>query len=86
VMDPAARQRLADNIIGHASNNVTEEVLARVFQYWTNVDADLGAKVEAGVRANLAAEGGDRAKPQEGQSSAPGTSEEHSAVQVGAQA
>jgi catalase len=89
VMDPAERNRLASNIIGHASNNVTEEVLARVFQYWTNVDAELGAKVEAGVRANLASGGGaadqSSAKPQEGQSSAPGTSEERSAVEVGAQ-
>jgi catalase len=53
IMDDAARERLAGNIIGHASNGVTEEVLVRVFQYWSNVDPDLGKKVEEGVRANL---------------------------------
>jgi catalase len=30
---------------------VTEPVLARAFEYWRNVDKDLGDKVEAGVRA-----------------------------------
>jgi catalase len=29
-------------------------VLSRVFEYWHNVDPDLGRAVEAGVRANLA--------------------------------
>ena len=85
VMDEAQRERLANNIIGHASNNVTEEVLGRVFQYWRNVDPDLGRKVEAGVRANLA-KNGEVAKPQAGQSSVAGSSEADSAVRVGAQA
>jgi catalase len=30
---------------------VTEPVLQRAFEYWRNVDKDLGGKVEAGVRA-----------------------------------
>lgn len=30
---------------------MTEPVLARAFEYWRNVDKDLGDKVEAGVRA-----------------------------------
>ena len=29
-----------------------EPVLSRVFEYWRNVDPDLGKKVEEGVRAN----------------------------------
>jgi catalase len=29
---------------------VTEPVLGRAFQYWRNVDQDLGDKVEKGVR------------------------------------
>jgi catalase len=53
VLDDAARERLANNIIGHVSNGVTEPVLSRVFDYWKNVDPDLGKKVEVGVRANL---------------------------------
>jgi catalase len=53
VLDDAARERLANNIIGHVSNGVKEPVLSRVFEYWRNVDADLGKKVEEGVRARL---------------------------------
>ncbi|WP_024443049.1 MULTISPECIES: catalase [unclassified Mycobacterium] len=54
VLDDDARKRLAANIIGHVSAGVTEPVLSRVFEYWRNVDPDLGSAVEAGVRANLA--------------------------------
>ena len=54
VLDNEARDRLAHNIIGHVSDGVREPVLSRVFEYWTNVDPDLGKKVEEGVRANLA--------------------------------
>jgi catalase len=53
VLDAAARERLAHNIIGHVSKGVKEPVLSRVFEYWRNVDPDLGKKIEAGVRANL---------------------------------
>jgi catalase len=28
-------------------------VLSRVFEYWKNVDPDLGKEVEEGVRANI---------------------------------
>ncbi|GAB2771024.1 catalase [Nocardioides salsibiostraticola] len=50
VMDDAARARLVDNIVGHLLNGVTEPILERAFEYWRNVDADLGARVEQGVR------------------------------------
>jgi catalase len=53
VLDDDARERLVDNIVGHVSNGVEEPVLSRVFAYWTNVDADLGKKVEEGVRATM---------------------------------
>jgi catalase len=52
VLDDAARERLAHNIIGHVSQGVKEPVLSRVFEYWRNVDPDLGKKVEEGVRGN----------------------------------
>ena len=39
-----------DNIVGHLLNGVSEKVLTRAFEYWRNVDQDLGDKVEAGVR------------------------------------
>ena len=50
VLDDEARDRLAHNIIGHVSDGVKEPVLSRVFEYWRNVDPDLGKKVEEGVR------------------------------------
>jgi catalase len=51
VMDDAARERLVSNVVGHLLNGVTEPVLQRAFEYWSNVDKDLGRKIEAGVRA-----------------------------------
>ena len=51
VLDDAARGRLVDNIVGHLLNGVTEPVLLRAFEYWRNVDKDLGDRIEAGVRA-----------------------------------
>lgn len=50
VMDDAQRERLASNIIGHASNDVSRPVLERVFEYWRNVDKDLGDKVADAFR------------------------------------
>jgi catalase len=51
VLDDAARERLVNNIVGHLLNRVTEPVLQRAFEYWHNVDTDLGNRVEKGVRA-----------------------------------
>ncbi|ORM37475.1 catalase [Williamsia sp. 1135] len=51
VLDDDARERLVGNIVGHVLGGVTEPVLSRVFQYWSNVDPELGKKVEEGVRA-----------------------------------
>ncbi|OZG29354.1 catalase [Williamsia sp. 1138] len=51
VLDDDARERLVGNIVGHVLGGVTEPVLSRVFEYWSNVDPELGKKVEEGVRA-----------------------------------
>ena len=51
VLDDAARERLVGNIVGHLLNGVSEPVLQRAFEYWHNVDQDLGEAVEKGVRA-----------------------------------
>jgi catalase len=51
VLDDAARQRLVSNIAGHLSNGVTEPVLLRAFEYWRNVDKELGDNVAEAVRA-----------------------------------
>jgi catalase len=50
VLDDAARARLVGNIVGHLLDGVTEPVLVRAFQYWRNVDEDLGERIEKGVR------------------------------------
>ena len=49
VMNDTDREHLATNIVGHASDKVTPEMQARVIAYWSNVDADLGARVAAGL-------------------------------------
>jgi catalase len=51
VLDDAARERLVGSIVGHLLDGVSEPVLARAFEYWRNVDKELGERVEAGVRA-----------------------------------
>jgi Catalase-related immune-responsive len=53
-LDDAARQRLADNIVGHLLNGVSEPVLQRAFQYWRNVDKNLGDRIETGVAPSRA--------------------------------
>jgi catalase len=51
VLDDAARQRLVSNIAGHLRNGVTEPVLLRAFEYWRNVDKQLGDNVRDAVLA-----------------------------------
>jgi catalase len=51
VFDDAEHERLVDNIVGHLLDGVSEPVLERVFEYWSNVDKDLGQRIESGVRA-----------------------------------
>ncbi|MCK0754065.1 catalase [Chromohalobacter japonicus] len=54
VMDDAARDRLVNNVVGHVSDGVEEPVLSRVFEYWKNIDAEIGRRIEEGVKANKA--------------------------------
>jgi catalase len=51
VLDDAARERLVSNIVGHATNAVTDDVQRRVVEYWSKVDGDLGRRVAEGIRA-----------------------------------
>jgi catalase len=51
VLDDDARARLVDNVVGHLLNGVTEPVLQRAFEYWTNIDPDIGHRIRAGVQA-----------------------------------
>jgi catalase len=51
VLDDAARDRLVHNIVGHLLNGVSQPVLLRAFEYWHNVDKNLGDRIETDVRA-----------------------------------
>jgi len=51
VMTDADRAELTANIVGHAAADVSDEVRERVADYWTQVDAELGARVAAGLAA-----------------------------------
>jgi catalase len=48
VMSEIDREHLLTNIVGHASNGpgLQSDVAVRVGEYWRQVDADLGAKVD----------------------------------------
>jgi catalase len=49
VMNEYDRSHLVANIVAHAGDNVSSAVQARVIQYWTSVDSDLGTRVAAGL-------------------------------------
>ncbi|MBU8813240.1 catalase [Mycolicibacterium goodii] len=50
VMDDAERARLVDNVAGHLGNGVSEPVLQRAFEYWRNIDKEVGDRIEDAVR------------------------------------
>ena len=50
VMDDAARDRLVNNVVGHLLDGVQEPVLSRAFEYWRNIDAAIGARIEQKVK------------------------------------
>lgn len=49
VMDDAQRERLVSNVVGHLKNGVSEPVLQRAFEYWHNIDKDIGERIKKGV-------------------------------------
>jgi catalase len=55
VLDDAARERLVSNVAGHLSDGVSETVLARAFEYWKNIDQELGERIEQAVGATVGA-------------------------------
>ncbi|HEY2205725.1 MAG TPA: catalase [Pseudonocardia sp.] len=50
VLDDAARERLVGNVAGHLSDGVSDAVLARAFDYWKNIDKEIGDRIEQAVR------------------------------------
>ncbi len=55
VLDDDARERLVSNIAGHLADGVSDKVLARAFEYWKQVDQDLGERIEQAVGATVGA-------------------------------
>ena len=51
VYDDAARERLVDTVAG-MMGDVNEPVLSRVFQYWKNIDQEVGEAIEKKALAN----------------------------------
>ncbi|ANW18359.1 catalase [Streptomyces clavuligerus] len=45
VLDDAARERLVSNVAGHLQQGVSPPVRERAFQYWRNIDQDIGDRI-----------------------------------------
>ncbi|MGX7927080.1 catalase [Tsuneonella sp. HG094] len=50
VMDDAQRERFVGNVAGHLADGVSEPILVRAFDYWRNVDTDIGDRIEKATR------------------------------------
>ncbi|MBV9659849.1 MAG: catalase [Acidimicrobiales bacterium] len=46
ILDDAARQRLVQNVAGHAAAVTRDDMLHRVFEYWRNIDKAIGEQIE----------------------------------------
>jgi catalase len=49
VMDDAQRDRLVSNVAGHLDEGVSELVLERAFEYWRNIDKEIGDRIADAV-------------------------------------
>jgi catalase len=49
VLDDAARDRLVSNVSGHLAASVSLPILDRAFQYWRNIDKELGDRIASRV-------------------------------------
>lgn len=50
VMDDPQRDRLVSNVVGHLKKGVSEPVLERMFEYWRNIDKEIGDRIAKGVK------------------------------------
>ncbi|MGZ4165792.1 MAG: catalase-related domain-containing protein, partial [Solirubrobacteraceae bacterium] len=41
------------NVAGHLSDGVSDKVLARAFEYWKNIDTEIGERIEQAVGATV---------------------------------
>jgi catalase len=51
VFGDVGRERFVANIAGHVLGGVKAETLPRVYDYWKNVDPEIGKQIEEAVRA-----------------------------------
>lgn len=49
-MDDAQRERLVSNAAGAIGGVVSDEIRERAFQYWKNIDKEIGDRIERAVR------------------------------------
>jgi catalase len=56
VMDDAQRAALVEQVAGSLLGGVRSPVLERAFDYWKQIDADVGARIETRVRTGAAGE------------------------------
>ncbi|OYN97436.1 catalase [Enemella evansiae] len=52
VFDDAQRDRFVKTVVGHLKGGVSGEVLKRAFDYWKNVDASIGERIEQAYNAD----------------------------------
>jgi catalase len=52
VMDTAERDRLVSNVAGHLGQGVSEPVLQRAFEYWRNIDTEIGDRIAQEVNTS----------------------------------
>jgi catalase len=52
VMDDAARNRLVSNVVGHLKKGVSAPVLTRAFEYWRNIDKEIGDRIARGMNTD----------------------------------
>jgi catalase len=46
VMDDEQRARLVSNVVGHLKNGVSEPILKRALEYWSNIDQEIGERIK----------------------------------------
>jgi catalase len=61
VLSATDRDHLVTNIVGHLKDGVKPDMQQRAIQYWSNVDASLGARIRSALEGNRAAREGDGA-------------------------
>jgi catalase len=55
-MDDAQRDRLVEQVSGSLLGGVREPVVERAFEYWRNIDLEVGKRIEEKVRQSGAPE------------------------------